>query len=145
MTKQNGVTDNKEQAVRRTMMRRKTIQNRVLIAISDPQLQNQYASRLAEEGFSVANVLDGLSCLDALRCSRFDILVVEMHLQWGSGEGVVDVMSKDPEIETIPAVIVEIPTTRLVDSSNSQPSAIDELVQVIRRRLSTLVPSNPSE
>jgi CheY-like chemotaxis protein len=85
----------------------------ILMAISDSTLRYQYSSRLASEGFSVANVSDAIECLDALRCRAFDILVVEMELPSGRGEGIVNMMSYDPQIQTIPAVIIEIPDDSL--------------------------------
>ncbi len=109
----------------------------VLMAISDSTLQYQYSSRLSSEGFNVANVSDANECLDALRCRAFDILIVETELPLGQGEGIIEVLRNDSQIQAVPAVIIEIP----VDSrkghrrSNGSPLAIEELVQVVESRL----------
>lgn len=109
----------------------------VLMAISDSTLQYQYSSRLSSEGFNVANVSDANECLDALRCRAFDILVVEMQLPSGQGKGIIEVMRNDPQIQAIPAVIIEIPGDSIRDHrrSNGFPNAIEELVQIIKSRL----------
>lgn len=110
---------------------------RVLVAMSDRAIQYQCSSRLADEGFNVANVSDACACLDALRCGRCDILVVEKQLAVGRDPGVVELMDNDPDIKTIPAVIVELPakSKRNCVRREHDPFAMEELVQLIKNRL----------
>ena len=114
----------------------------VLVAIANPLVCLQYSSRLSAEGYDVANVSDALSCIGALRCRSYDLLVVEIRLPWGHGDGVVEVMQQDPEIEAIPAVIINPAASghepARVNGCSRFPVSelgVEELVREVRERL----------
>lgn len=112
----------------------------VLVAMANPSKRYEYSRCLAVEGFDVANVSDAFACLDALRCRPFDLLVVEEFLPWGHGDGVVEVIHSDPEIHTIPVILVEVPSRTSPGSvgvaaphATSRCHGVEELLGVVRR------------
>lgn len=110
----------------------------VLLGLQDATRRAEYAQRLTEAGYSVTEAADGLTCLQHLRTNNFAVLVVEIKLKWGQGDGVIDMMFNEKSIETIPTVLldslqVSSPDDVRVGLSNSLSS--EELVSVVKQRL----------
>ena len=79
---------------------------RVLIADPDEELQPVYREPLALEGFDVVTAVSGLECVARLRERAPDVLVLEPHLPWGGGDGVLAMMGEDPRLATIPVMVL---------------------------------------
>jgi CheY-like chemotaxis protein len=79
---------------------------RVLLAHPDPGLLSACRDHLTNEGFEVAAALTGLECLARLRTFVPDVLVLEMDLTWGGGDGVLARMREDPDLPRVPVVIL---------------------------------------
>jgi DNA-binding response OmpR family regulator len=62
----------------------------LLIADGDTQLCDLYAMLLADYGYDVDTVSDGLECLEKLRQSTPDAIILDLDLLWGGSDGVVD-------------------------------------------------------
>ncbi|MCA9120449.1 MAG: response regulator [Planctomycetaceae bacterium] len=79
---------------------------RVLIADPEEELQPVYREPLAQAGFDVATVGSGLACVARLRERVPDVLVIEPHLPWGGGDGVLAMMGEDPQLAAIPVMVL---------------------------------------
>jgi CheY-like chemotaxis protein len=57
-------------------------------------------------GFDVVTTCSGLECAARLRERVPDVLVLEAHLPWGLGDGVLALMGVDPHFATIPVMVL---------------------------------------
>ncbi len=109
-----------------------------LVAITNADERRRYADAFRSAGYRASEATDGLSCLSALRSDLFDMLVIDQHLIWGSGDGVIEVMHHDPSMEQIPVVLLNFPSPN--EPSELGPSGkrelrCDEIVYIVQRRL----------
>ncbi|WP_259631874.1 response regulator transcription factor [Stieleria sedimenti] len=110
----------------------------VLVAITDADERRRYADAFRYVGFGASEVTDGISCLSALRSGAFDMLVIDQHLLWGSGDGVVEVMYHDPSIDQIPVALLSFPSPdESPEGSASRLRAFGctEIVHIVQQRL----------
>lgn len=111
----------------------------VLIAISNDDVRRRYAAAFRAVGYSASEATDGLSCLSALRSDTFDMLVIDQHLQWGGGDGVIEVMHQDTSIEDIPAALLNSysPSESPGRAASDQCQfSCNEIVHIMQQRLS---------
>jgi two-component system phosphate regulon response regulator OmpR len=78
----------------------------VLIAESDGRCRRDVERFLCQAGFRVTTASNGLDCLDKLRTTEPDILVVDLDMLWGGGDGVVALLRESYQRDTMPAVLV---------------------------------------
>ena len=76
----------------------------VLIADPDRLLLAAYSQHLTQRGASVTTTRTGLECLEKLRQSVPDVLVLEPELLWGGGDGVLAMLNEQPSIR--PTVVM---------------------------------------
>ena len=117
---------------------------RVLMADPDESLHPLYRGPLSREGFEVDRALTGLECVSRL-CERVpDVLVLEPQLPWGGGDGVLAVMGGDPQLATVPVMvltscrdprILEAVTRFPVSDYQLKPLAPDRLAERLRALL----------
>ncbi len=110
----------------------------ILVAITNADERRRYADAFRSAGYRASEATDGLSCLSALRSDAFDMLVIDQHLLWGSGDGVIEVMHHDPSMEQIPVVLLNFPSPN--ESTERDPNGqrelrCDEIVYIVQRRL----------
>ena len=79
---------------------------RVLMADPDESLHPVYREPLSQEGFEVIAALSGLECVARLRECVPDVLVLEPHMPWGGGEGVLAIMGEVPELANVPVMVL---------------------------------------
>ena len=79
---------------------------RVLMADPDESLHPLYREPLLREGFEVDRALSGIECVSRLRERVPDVLVLEPQLPWGGGDGVLAVMGGDPQLATVPVMVL---------------------------------------
>ena len=79
---------------------------RVLMADPDESLQPVYREPLSQEGFEVVAAFSGLECVARLRERVPDVLVLEPHMPWGGGDGVLAMMGEDPALAIIPVMVL---------------------------------------
>ena len=79
---------------------------RVLMADPDESRHPFYRESLRSEGFAVDVVVNGLECVARLRARAPHVLVLELQLPWGGGEGILAVMSEDPDLAVVPVMIL---------------------------------------
>jgi DNA-binding response OmpR family regulator len=79
---------------------------RVLMADPDFSLFADYREPLLQEGFHLTAASYGLECVDRLRESVPDVLVLEPHMPWGGGDGILAIMSEDPRLASVPVMVL---------------------------------------
>ena len=79
---------------------------RVLMADPDPSLPPVYREPLSREGFDLGTAADGLECIARLRERVPDVLVLEPHIPWGGGDGVLAIMDESPDLAMVPVMIL---------------------------------------
>lgn len=79
---------------------------RVLIADPEEELQPLYREPLSRAGFDVVTAYSGLDCVARLRERAPDVLVLEPHLPWGGGDGVLAMMGEDSQFAAIPVMVL---------------------------------------
>lgn len=77
----------------------------LLIADGDPVQLMALGQQLYRQGYEVDTAAGGLECLGKLRRGGFDLLVLNLELPWGGGEGVLAVVREDPELRRIPVIL----------------------------------------
>ena len=78
----------------------------VVMADPDAGLQDMYREALAEKDIEVVAAFSGLECISRLRDRVPDALVLEPHLPWGGGDGVLAMMSEVPQIANVPVIVL---------------------------------------
>lgn len=79
---------------------------RVLIADPDVSLLSTYREPFFRQGFELGTAISGLDCIDRLRECRPDVLVLEPHIPWGGGDGILAIMGESPVLATVPVMIL---------------------------------------
>ena len=83
---------------------------RILIADPDEYLLASYGEHLRQRGATVVTATTGLECMERIRDSVPDVLILEPVLLWGGGEGVLALMQEYPEIR--PAFVILLTQSR---------------------------------
>lgn len=92
----------------------------LLFADADRELREIYPSLLSHKGFVVETAGDGLECLAKLRQFMPDLLILDLELPWGGGDGVLGVMREDPRLQAVRVVLTSTAAGNL-DSVTSPP------------------------
>ncbi len=79
---------------------------RVLMADPDESIPPVYREPLSREGFELGTAVSGLECVARLRERVPDVLVLEPHMPWGGGDGVLAMMGESPDLATVPVMIL---------------------------------------
>jgi CheY-like chemotaxis protein len=80
--------------------------HRVLLTDADTILLSMYRTFLTEQRFTVRTASSGLECMELLRKWRPDVLVLDSHLPWGAGLGVLALMREDPDVPVVPVLLL---------------------------------------
>jgi response regulator RpfG family c-di-GMP phosphodiesterase len=78
---------------------------RVLIVDPDEFLLAAYRE-VFQTHFAVATAPNALKCVQRLREVVPDVLVLEPHLLWGGGDGVLSIMHDEPRLAAVPVMIL---------------------------------------
>ncbi len=78
----------------------------LLITEADKELAGLYREFFSDWGIEVETAADGLECLDKLRRFEPHVLVLDLELPWGGGEGVLARMREDVDVPLVPLVFV---------------------------------------
>jgi len=76
------------------------------MADPDESLPVMYREPLSLEGFELGTAVSGLECVARLRERVPDVLVLEPHMPWGGGDGVLAMMGEVPHLATVPVMIL---------------------------------------
>ena len=77
----------------------------VLHADEDRELRETNADIFASRGFHVRTAGGGVDCVEKLRQFAPDLLILDLELPWGGGDGVLAVMREDLHLRQIPVVM----------------------------------------
>jgi DNA-binding response OmpR family regulator len=103
---------------------------KILIIEDDRFLSSILKGRLEKEGFQVEQAFDGEEGLSALRAARPNLVLLDLIMPKKSGFEVLEAMSTDPELSSIPVIIA----SNLGQDSDIQKAkslgAIDYFVKV---------------
>lgn len=87
----------------------------VLFADADRELCDIYGELLEPYDYRVEMAGNGVECMTKLRQLRPDLLVLDLDLPWGGGDGVLAVMRKDPRLALIPVVLTATGASQALD------------------------------
>jgi carbon storage regulator len=83
---------------------------RIMIADPDAYLISAYGEHFRRLGVSVTTAVTGLECIEKIRDSVPDVLILEPLLLWGGGEGVLALLKDNPELR--PAHVILLTQSR---------------------------------
>ncbi len=117
------------------------MKQRLLIADHDAELRERYRKFLTERGYHVQTSTDGLDCLAKLREATPAVLVLDLELLWGGGDGVLAWLREERRAPRIPVLLTaSAPDRQDMGEFNGppvvdylpKPFALDGLLQSIR-------------
>ena len=82
------------------------MKHRLLIADRDAEWRELYQRFFAELGYEVETCTDGLDCLAKLRHAAPAMLVLDLELPWGGGDGVVAWLCEESSAPQIPVLLM---------------------------------------
>jgi DNA-binding NtrC family response regulator len=77
----------------------------LLIADGDGAMCGVYQSYFSSAGYRVETVSDGMACMNRLRETCPDLLLLDHQLPWGGGDGVLACLREDKSIARVPVVL----------------------------------------
>jgi DNA-binding response OmpR family regulator len=124
--------------------------SRILVAEDDAVTSRLIVYRLEREpGYEVQHFPDGLDAFSALKKQRFDLALLDVQMPGLDGFGVLSRMREDPELQSIPVIMLtslgeeEDVVRGLEIGANDymvKPFSPAELIARVRR----LLPARPS-
>lgn len=114
----------------------------VLLAIHPSLARREYGAALMRQGFDVVTADDGLQCLERLRESLPDVLVIEPELPWGGGDGVLEMVHEELELHGTSVFVLTAERNRSAMYRISrfpnadfamQPLGVQQLVERVRK------------
>lgn len=79
---------------------------RVLIADSARKRLDVYRRFLISCGYEVDTAADGIDCLEKLRRSGADVLIMDTSLPWGGADGVLAEVQQMPAADGMPVILL---------------------------------------
>ena len=115
----------------------------ILIADSDCWLLDVVRQFLLSHGYEVEVATGGVDSLEKIRSGSALILVLDLDLQWGGGDGVLALMRDDPRLHTIPVILTSSrsvpneecrssPVVNLLEKPYT-PDALFDAIRILRR------------
>jgi two-component system response regulator QseB len=89
---------------------------RLLIADSDADFCHVFQRLLTDQGYEVETASDGLSCLEKVRDTRPDVLLLDRGLNWGGSDGVLAWL-REERATSGPAVVLTATAGSPLDTS----------------------------
>jgi DNA-binding response OmpR family regulator len=80
--------------------------NLILIVEDDPFLRNLLSTRLAREGFKIDIAIDGVEAGEKIRSIRPALILLDLILPRKNGFEVLEEISDDPQLRSIPIIII---------------------------------------
>jgi CheY-like chemotaxis protein len=77
----------------------------LLIAEADRSRCGVYESYFSSVGYRVETVSDGMACMNRLRETCPDLLLLDHQLPWGGGDGVLACIREDKTFVRVPVVL----------------------------------------
>jgi len=96
----------------------------VLIADGDAVLCAVYQNFLTGRGYNVAIASDGLDCLEKLRRLVPAVLVLDLDLRWGGGDGILAWLREEGAVSGVVVVVTATAADSLAIDGDIQPPVI---------------------
>ena len=96
----------------------------VLIAVADEPLAQRFQHFLRERGYQVATAQDGPECLSKMRTHAPDVLILDLELPWGGGDGVLARMRQHLDTRWLPIVLLTGLTSRATEAELAVPPVV---------------------
>jgi DNA-binding NtrC family response regulator len=80
----------------------------LLIAQSDELTLDAMKQYLLLRGYEIETARGGVECLEKLRGNTGGVLILDLELSWGGGDGVLSIMRDDPFLARIPVILISI-------------------------------------
>jgi DNA-binding response OmpR family regulator len=77
----------------------------LLLAEGDSELRDLYSSFLRQRAYDVAVAETGLDCLQQLRQASPDVLVLDLDLTWGGGDGILGWLREEHVGRAVPVIL----------------------------------------
>jgi CheY-like chemotaxis protein len=106
---------------------RLSMKHRLLIADRDAELCEFYRRFLADMGYDAETCTDGLDCLAKLRRATPAVLVLDLELLWGGGDGVLAWLREESRAPGIPVLLTANALDRQDMAEFSGPPVVDYL------------------
>lgn len=82
------------------------MKQRLLVAAAELATAALYSGYFSDAGYSVDTAADGIECLNKLRRTAPDLLVLDQKLLWGGGEGVLACLRAEYQEARVPVVLL---------------------------------------
>jgi DNA-binding NtrC family response regulator len=89
-------------------LRKPVIKPTVLIAEGDELTLDAMQRYLLLRGYEIETATGGVECLEKLRRNTGGVLILDLELTWGGGDGVLSVMRDDPVLASMPVILTSI-------------------------------------
>jgi two-component system phosphate regulon response regulator OmpR len=99
----------------------------LLIADGDAELCYLYRRFFTERGYEVKTSSDGLDCLEKLRRVEPAVLVLDLELRWGGGDGVLAWLREQSPAPGMPVVLTATAGNPLDMAEFKDPPVVDYL------------------
>jgi DNA-binding NtrC family response regulator len=103
--------------------------NLLLLAESDAELREVYGGFLRNLGYEVVIAEHGLSCVEHLRQSVPEALVLDMDLVWGGGDGVLDWIRGNEGSCDVPVILTSAVDRRPRIADDAMPFVVGFLAK----------------
>ena len=110
------------------------MKHRLLIAISDAEWCELYRRFLTELGYEVETATNGLDCLANLRQVAPAVLVLDLELPWGGGDGVLAWLREESPALVVDYLPKPVALTPLLESVRSAVASRERRTGVVERR-----------
>src|SRR4051794_39957548 len=80
--------------------------NKVVLIEDDPVLQDMYKDKFASEGFEIHVTSYGEEGINLMKEVKPDLVLLDLILPDMTGFSVLDIVNKDPNINTIPILVM---------------------------------------
>ncbi|MGO9468249.1 MAG: response regulator transcription factor [Isosphaeraceae bacterium] len=103
------------------------MKQRLLIADGDTVLCEVYRGFLTERGYEVETSTDGLDCLAKLRQATPAVLVLDLELLWGGGDGVLAWLREESRAPRVPVLLTATAADPADVAGFNEPPVVDYL------------------
>ena len=95
---------------------------RVLVAASEVTVRETYHRIFSGLGYEVETASSGVDCMAKLRQFRTDMLLLDLGIRWGGGDGVLATMRDDGALRKVPVFLIPLA---------GDPQGIESLVPLV--------------
>lgn len=102
---------------------------RLMVADADQSMLERCERYSSLNGIALRTATGGIECLAELRRWFPDVLVLDMNLPWGGGDGVLTVMREDDLLARIPVVLIDRNADCVVGPRHFPENVVGRLVK----------------